>query len=279
MANSSSASASDHAPHHINTPACWVRHTDERTLELLRARAQKEELSIETCVMDGHALQLDDKSFDMAGSQFGVMLFPDMPKAIREMARVVRPGGRVLISAYGDPHQIEFLGFLIGAVQSVRPDFDGPPVDPAPLEFQLPYCYADLSSPDTRDPTDGAIHRLVELFGDFQEPVAGILRRLSSACAPHFSPIEEVTARPWVKDRVVLIGDAAHTTSPNMAQGASMAVEDALVLAEVLASGRPLAASLAAFEARRARRVGWVQEQTHRRDRTRALPRRSETAC
>jgi len=106
-------------------------------LELLRARAQKEGLGIETRVMDGHALQLDDQSFDMAGSQFGVMLFPDMPKAIREMARVVRQGGRVLISAYGDPHQIEFLGFLIGAVQSVRPDFDGPPLDPPPLEFQL----------------------------------------------------------------------------------------------------------------------------------------------
>ena len=106
-------------------------------LELLEARAQKEGLRIETRVMDGHALQLDDQSFDVAGSQFGVMLFPDMPKAIREMARVVRPGGRVLISAYGDPHQIEFLGFLIGAIRSVRPDFDGPPVDPAPLEFQL----------------------------------------------------------------------------------------------------------------------------------------------
>ncbi len=106
-------------------------------LELLRARAQKEGLNIETRVMDGHALQLDDESFDMAGSQFGVMLFPDMPKAIREMARVVRQGGRVLISAYGDPHQIEFLGFLIGAVQSVRPDFNGPPMDPPPLEFQL----------------------------------------------------------------------------------------------------------------------------------------------
>ena len=106
-------------------------------LELLRVRAQKEGLNIETRVMDGHALQLDDKSFDTAGSQFGVMLFPDMPKAIREMARVVRQGGRVLISAYGDPHQIEFLGFLIGAVQSVRPDFDGPPMDPPPLEFQL----------------------------------------------------------------------------------------------------------------------------------------------
>lgn len=106
-------------------------------LELLRARARKEGLDIETRVMDGHSLELDDNSFDMAGSQFGVMLFPDMPKAIREMTRVVKPGGRVLIHAYGDPHQIEFLGFLIGAVHSVRPDFNGPPMDPPPLEFQL----------------------------------------------------------------------------------------------------------------------------------------------
>jgi 2-polyprenyl-6-methoxyphenol hydroxylase-like FAD-dependent oxidoreductase len=141
------------------------------------------------------------------------------------------------------------------------------------------YCYADLSSPDTRDPTDGAIHQLVELFGDFQEPVAGILRRLSSACAPHFSPIEEVTSRPWVKDRVVLIGDAAHTTSPNMAQGASMAVEDALVLAEVLASGRPLAASLAAFEARRARRVDGCRSRRTGVTARGLSPRPSETAC
>ena len=43
--------------------------------------------------MDGHALELADGSVDMAGSQFGVMLFPDMPKGIREMARVVKPGG------------------------------------------------------------------------------------------------------------------------------------------------------------------------------------------
>ena len=106
-------------------------------LELLKERARKEGLNIETRVMDGHALELEDNRFDMAGSQFGVMLFPDMPKGIREMARVVKPGGRVLISAYGDPHQIEFLAFLIGAVQSVRPDFNGPPMDPPLLEFQL----------------------------------------------------------------------------------------------------------------------------------------------
>jgi ubiquinone/menaquinone biosynthesis C-methylase UbiE len=106
-------------------------------LDLLAARAREEGLNIETRVMDGHALELDDDSFDLTGSQFGVMLFPDMPRAIREMVRVTRPGGRVLIHAYGDPHRIEFLGFLIRAVQSVRPDFDGPPDDPPPLEFQL----------------------------------------------------------------------------------------------------------------------------------------------
>jgi ubiquinone/menaquinone biosynthesis C-methylase UbiE len=95
-------------------------------LDLLKQRAGKEGLNIETRVMDGHALELDDSSFDMAGSQFGVMLFPEMPKGISEMARVVRPGGRVLMNVYGDPHKIEFFGFFVNAIQSVRPDFTGP---------------------------------------------------------------------------------------------------------------------------------------------------------
>jgi len=106
-------------------------------LELLERRAREEELSIETRVMDGHGLGLEDGSFDLVGSQFGVMLFPDMPKGIAEMARVVRPGGRVLVSAYADPHGIEFLGFFVGAIQATVPSFEGPPMDPLPLPFQL----------------------------------------------------------------------------------------------------------------------------------------------
>lgn len=106
-------------------------------LRLLRERASSEGLEIDTRVMDGHALAFDDDSFDIAASQFGVMLFPDMPKGIREMTRVVKSGGRVLVIAYGDPHQIDFLSFLVGAVQSVRPEFTGPPMDPPPLPFQL----------------------------------------------------------------------------------------------------------------------------------------------
>ena len=106
-------------------------------LELLTARALRERLSIETRAMDGHALAFDDNSFDLAGSQFGVMLFPDMPRGIREMARVVAPGGKLLITAYADPHRIDFLTFFVRAVQSVRPDFSGPPSVPPPLPFQL----------------------------------------------------------------------------------------------------------------------------------------------
>ena len=87
--------------------------------------------------MDGHTLELDDNGFDLAGSQFGVMLFPDMPKGISEMVRVVKPGGRVLMVGYGDPREIDFFSFFVNAIQSVRPNFTGPPMDPPPLPFQL----------------------------------------------------------------------------------------------------------------------------------------------
>src|SRR5690606_6339090 len=41
------------------------------------------------------------------------------------------------MSVYGDPHRIEFLGFFVNAIQSVRPEFTGPPMEPLPLPFQL----------------------------------------------------------------------------------------------------------------------------------------------
>jgi len=106
-------------------------------LERLDARARKEGLELETRVMDGHALALADDTFDMSGSQFGVMLFPDMPRGIAELARVTRPGGRVLMTVYGAPEKIEFFGFFVHAIQAVVPSFTGPPMDPPPLPFQL----------------------------------------------------------------------------------------------------------------------------------------------
>jgi 2-polyprenyl-6-methoxyphenol hydroxylase-like FAD-dependent oxidoreductase len=131
------------------------------------------------------------------------------------------------------------------------------------------YCYADVNSRRPVDPTGADPDKLVEFHGDFAQPVPRILKeRLTSDERPYFSPIEEVIQQSWVRGRVVLVGDAAHAMSPNMAEGAGMALEDALILAETIVAGRPLEE----FEARRRPRVAFVQAQTHRRDRMRNLP-------
>ncbi len=106
-------------------------------LKKLQARARKEGLNLEARVMDGHALELEDDAFDASGSQFGVMLFPDMPRGISELARVTKPGGDVLMNVYGAPQKIEFFGFFVHAIQAAVPGFTGPPMDPPPLPFQL----------------------------------------------------------------------------------------------------------------------------------------------
>ena len=49
--------------------------------------------------------------------------------------------------------------------------------------------------------------------------------------------LEELPAWPWYDGRTVLIGDAAHALTPNMGQGAAMALEDSMVLVELLAAG------------------------------------------
>ncbi len=106
-------------------------------VEQLTARARKEGLSLEARVMDGHALELEDNIFDICGSQYGVMLFPDLPRGLSEMVRVTKPRGKVLLHAYGPPQQIEFLGFFMAAMQAAVPDFSGLPTDPVPLPFQV----------------------------------------------------------------------------------------------------------------------------------------------
>lgn len=125
-------------------------------IERLAERARQEGLDVETRVMDGHALELEDDLFDIAGSQYGVMLFPDLPRALREMKRVTRPGGRVFLVVYGAPTEVEFLGFFMAAMHDTVPGFTGLPMDPPPLPFQvadpdlLRHALADAGLKDVR---------------------------------------------------------------------------------------------------------------------------------
>lgn len=107
-------------------------------IERFASRVRAEGLpDAEGRVMDCRDLLLEDNTFDVTGSQFGVMLVPAQPRALREMVRVTKPGGRVVVIAYGPPEELEFLHVFIGALHAVVPDFAGVPDDPPPLEFQL----------------------------------------------------------------------------------------------------------------------------------------------
>jgi 2-polyprenyl-6-methoxyphenol hydroxylase-like FAD-dependent oxidoreductase len=73
-----------------------------------------------------------------------------------------------------------------------------------------------------------------------------------------YRPLEAcIMPDPWYKGRVVLIGDAAHSATPHLGQGAAMAVEDAVVLAEEVA-GKDVEAALRAFMDRRFERAKLV---------------------
>ena len=109
------------------------------------------------------------------------------------------------------------------------------------------------------DPLAGRLHRLRERFAGFGGPVPGFLAALEHDEQVHVGPIETVELAAWSNGHVVLVGDAAHASMPNMGQGGAMALEDAVVLAEALRSGPD---PLVRFEARRRPRVEWVQRQS-----------------
>ncbi|MGC5031733.1 FAD-dependent monooxygenase [Micromonospora sp. DT229] len=128
------------------------------------------------------------------------------------------------------------------------------------------YCYADEAG--TEPPTDPRA-RLVELFGDYGGPVPEVLEALDRV---QVTTTDEVELGRWYRGRVLLVGDAAHATAPTLAQGAAMALEDAVVLAESLRAASSVEAALATYESRRRPRTRWVRDRTRDRNRTRDVP-------
>jgi 2-polyprenyl-6-methoxyphenol hydroxylase-like FAD-dependent oxidoreductase len=135
------------------------------------------------------------------------------------------------------------------------------------------YCYADRASAGVIDDTrDERLERLQQLFEDFAAPVRDALASVESPDVIHCAPIEDVAYEPANHGRVVLIGDAAHAMSPNMACGVAMALEDALVLADILHRNADTSQIANEFFRRRCARIERVRLQTDQRDRMRGLP-------
>lgn len=99
--------------------------------------------------------------------------------------------------------------------------------------------------------------RLLDAFSGWH---TGIRRLLNDAQEPLMWPLFECPDGAWTDGReTVLIGDAAHAMTPFAAQGAAMAIEDAALLAHVLADGTDSAQALRRFETTRRERVARVR--------------------
>ncbi|MBO9575009.1 MAG: FAD-dependent oxidoreductase [Sphingobium sp.] len=129
-----------------------------------------------------------------------------------------------------------------------------------PISADLMYLY--LTTPEPGNPRYP------------HEELAATMRAKTAACAPAIHALAEqitdndgVVYRPlegllveglWHKGRVVLLGDAVHATTPHLGQGAGLAIEDSLVLAEELARHDDMDGALTAYRARRFDRCAYI---------------------
>lgn len=139
-------------------------------------------------------------------------------------------------------------------------------INPVSRDEMYLFVTEDRATNERVDPAQ-FLPLLSELLAPFPAPALQQIRaQLESAQSTIvFRPLEDLLlARPWSEGRVALIGDAAHATTPHLASGACIGIEDAIVIAEeVTRHGQPLAA-IKAFEERRWDRCRMVVENSAR---------------
>ena len=146
----------------------------------------------------------------------------------------------------------------------------GPHIKPGVNPVSKTEMYLFVTEPrPANDHVDPAsfVDRLRGLLEGFAAPALQEIRaQIGAQSQIVFRPLEGLLVpRPWSLGRVVLIGDTVHATTPHLASGACIGIEDALVLAEELQQGTgDVPAALAAFEARRWERCRMVVENSLR---------------
>lgn len=116
------------------------------------------------------------------------------------------------------------------------------------------YWFAVFNAP--AGGTDARPERLLaELFGGFVPPVPDLIARTPADRLIRTDIHDRVPVARWSHGRVTLLGDAAHPTTPNLGQGAGMAIEDAVVLARHLTIAPDFEAALGGYEQSRLART------------------------
>lgn len=164
------------------------------------------------------------------------------------------------------PHYTGQGCFRLQAVRPAEVDcmhmFVGGPVKtgvtPCGPQAMYLFCNVPLAA-DARWPASEDWIKLKAYLDGYGGVIGDLREGLSANSNIVYRPLDSfLLADPWYRDRVVLIGDAAHSTTPHLAGGAMMAVEDALVLTELLVSSDSLEQGLKRFMQRRFERCQMV---------------------
>jgi 2-polyprenyl-6-methoxyphenol hydroxylase-like FAD-dependent oxidoreductase len=136
-----------------------------------------------------------------------------------------------------------------------------------PVSRSEAYIFIMEDRPERRRPNEAEYVALFKkLLAPFSAPeVRAMSDQINERSLIVYRPLEALLLpRPWHRGRVVLIGDAVHATTPQLASGACIGMEDAIVLADEVSRARDVEAGLAAFEERRWERCRMVVENSLR---------------
>jgi len=127
-------------------------------------------------------------------------------------------------------------------------------------DSQYAFCVVNAPRPE-RLPEERFPELLRDVLADYGGMIGEVREQIRDHGQIHYSPLTSlILPAPWHRGRVLLIGDAAHTCTPQLAYGAGIAVEDGVVLGEVLASCHDPSDALATFSQRRYERCRMVVE-------------------
>ena len=179
---------------------------------------------------------------DGVHSQTRALLFPDLPGA--EFT-----GQSVWRYNLPRPADLDALHVYNGAIGAGL----------VPISERLMYLY--LTTPEPGNPRYLREGLAEAMRSKVPAALGDLARHITDDDAVVYRPLETVLVEgPWHKGRVVLLGDAVHASTPHLGQGAGMAIEDSIVLAEELARHETVEAAFTAYRDRRFERCRYIVE-------------------
>ena len=125
-----------------------------------------------------------------------------------------------------------------------------------PIGGQRLYWFATANATrGTEDDPQTRQARLLERFADWAFGVPDVIAATPAAAIIHNDIVDRPPGQQWTRGRVTLLGDAAHATTPNLGQGAAMAIEDGIVLARALTADDDATRALRIYESARMTRT------------------------